>query len=702
MASSMDEFFIALDNYMKSNSKGGSSQGKYLASKMSFLFDDPRSPFSTNKNGVLYKLGEKINKLTTKIEHITDNTLVFDTLNDSVLGLNIELHKMRSISKNINDSLTKMMKNLAQGVNPNINVPTTAINPTNMSAFIDAFAHRFSTRDVHSNFRRDSAGNAHYDVSKSLDVQIIHIRDDVLSSLSGAITKHLRTEKVLDDSDKKPGWFAAFFNTFDRKNNQAGYRKPYERKYSSTESPGILSSIFGWITKISLWIGGIMLIGKTGDWLQHSNIGKMISRMASNIFGKMTDWISTYIKSGKFIDQVEHGIETISTFVTSIFKNLISFGNRNKSVIKENGGRLFDSIWNNILNPIIHGINNFLGNIDYTGIFNSLFDNIVKPFFSSLGDDLEKGEYGRMLIKGGLALLITSKFIPGLSILTGALAAIPFNPTILALAALGGSLYYVKDAIDNFTKKAKDFSESTAERHNMLQKQIELHKSTLMKEIESHNSIQSDSSLSLERKQTESVISGLQQKLIILAKKMETERSEITGKQENEGSIAKMFNASYWAKKEKAVVTKYTSEMDKLTQELKIAVKKADQIRAKDSETSKSLDSDVMKIVKQIRPDTKKVQDAIVVEPHSKDQVLMAKTGGPVDLALKSMISKMDEEIELLRNGFTMLVNATTAGSSAVVQTVAATAGSKETNHISGGRSPVTDYRQHVDSRIRR
>jgi hypothetical protein len=92
--------------------------------------------------------------------------------------------------------------------------------------------------------------------------------------------------------------------------------------------------------------------------------------------------------------------------------------------------------------------------------------------------------------------------------------------------------------------------------------------------------------------------------------------------------------------------------------------------------------------------------DTIIVEPHSKDQILMDKNGASVDVALKDMIKKIDEEIVVLRQGFELLIQATIQSSGTVAQAVAATA-STQSSSSSSGRTPGHDFRQHAKNMIR-
>lgn len=97
-----------------------------------------------------------------------------------------------------------------------------------------------------------------------------------------------------------------------------------------------------------------------------------------------------------------------------------------------------------------------------------------------------------------------------------------------------------------------------------------------------------------------------------------------------------------------------------------------------------------------------KVNDAVIVQPHNKDQILMTKSGGVFDLALKDLIGKMEEEIQLLHEGFSMLASATMAGSGQVTNAIIATANSASTPNAVGGSNRIHDLRDYHSSKIRR
>jgi hypothetical protein len=91
-----------------------------------------------------------------------------------------------------------------------------------------------------------------------------------------------------------------------------------------------------------------------------------------------------------------------------------------------------------------------------------------------------------------------------------------------------------------------------------------------------------------------------------------------------------------------------------------------------------------------------KVNDAIIVEPHTKDQVLMAKKDGPVDLMMRDMVSKFDQMMGIMAQGLGIVANTTSESGNQIVQAVLASGGSKSSGGNSdafAGSDPIRDLR---------
>lgn len=106
----------------------------------------------------------------------------------------------------------------------------------------------------------------------------------------------------------------------------------------------------------------------------------------------------------------------------------------------------------------------------------------------------------------------------------------------------------------------------------------------------------------------------------------------------------------------------------------------------------------------QKRLKVQKVEDGIitknkVVVPSSSDDVVMAKNGGPFDLAFREMNAKLDQLSVIFAQGTQLIANSTMQGSSSVVQAVVSTGG-KQAPVMIGGSDPIADFRQRANKSV--
>jgi hypothetical protein len=87
------------------------------------------------------------------------------------------------------------------------------------------------------------------------------------------------------------------------------------------------------------------------------------------------------------------------------------------------------------------------------------------------------------------------------------------------------------------------------------------------------------------------------------------------------------------------------------------------------------------------------VKDAIIVEPHSKDQIIMGKTGGPFDKVLKDVLQKLDALAIAIGMSGNAIVQATMASGSSVAQAVGSSGGSNGPT-TGGNYDPIRDFRE--------
>jgi hypothetical protein len=89
-----------------------------------------------------------------------------------------------------------------------------------------------------------------------------------------------------------------------------------------------------------------------------------------------------------------------------------------------------------------------------------------------------------------------------------------------------------------------------------------------------------------------------------------------------------------------------------------------------------------------------------IIIPNSADDVIMAKTGGPFDMAFKEMNNKMDILINVFTQGIGVIAQTNNNGSSSIVQAVFATAGAGKQSGNKQASDPINDYRKRAQNAI--
>jgi hypothetical protein len=85
-----------------------------------------------------------------------------------------------------------------------------------------------------------------------------------------------------------------------------------------------------------------------------------------------------------------------------------------------------------------------------------------------------------------------------------------------------------------------------------------------------------------------------------------------------------------------------------------------------------------------------------VIQPSNKDQIIAMQSGGPFDMALKDMTTKLNMLIEVFTEGVQIIASANMQGSSQIVQAVVATgktAAPTSSSSIGSSRDPIGEYR---------
>lgn len=679
----LDEFLVSLDTYMKSNSKKSVGSGKFLANKMFNLFEDRRSPFSTTKGGIVMGLAEKIKDMTKRLSNATKITTVFDNLNKSVSDIATDFSKM---SKKIMDSNSAMDKFIA-GISNRVVAPTgknnTPVNnplsnistdSTRMKMFNQGLARAFST---HYTYKTDKNGNK--ERKYALDVNLVSIKDSILKRFTGLINKPAENP-LGDESNSTWNKFATSFNKFISTSKSSKYNdrrdRDWDRRsmYSENKSKGILGTLIGLITNILVLGTGVFGLGKLGDWLRNSPLGQTLA----NMFGEF----------GKSVK------ETFSSFFSKdkLGKSLDSFGNFLKDWIWTPISNVFGAIWDKAFTK---------ENLKSAGKW--IWEKI-SSLFTGLKENYDKGEWGKLLGKSGLIFLVFTKLgslVPLLGLLsTGigrvvmSLGKVAFSPLGLALTGLGISAGYLIKSVDSLIESFSGYTEDMNRRQNVAKKEVVMWNNNILQETTDLASKMISPVLSEKQKQLEQQLATLNISLFSQQAEFSAQTEKMMAARNRESAFDKWLNANSYAISDNArqkrfsdTVSPLIDKISQLTRELKGLSEVSPNTPTVDTTSSF------------VAPKPHVVNDAIIVQPHSKDQVLAAKTGGPVDTALKNMVSKLEEEIELMREGFSMLIAATTNSGQTVASAVIAS-NTAPTPSTTGGSNNIEDMRRKYGNRI--
>ena len=429
----IDDLLVAFDSYMKTNAKPGSPGGKYLAGKLSAIFEDTNSPFSTKRGSVLDTLSKKLAKLGTKIATIADSKALDDVvkglanLNKSFNGVTSTKSKSNNVdAKSGND--TKALEMQHKGFKLIIDILRNSNSPSYR-------AHRLN--DLFKGLRTNLY------LSRGIKVDIVSMDRDVLARMGkvfekAAIAAQEEAEeapskiKEITTFNKLSSWLASS----KKSSIQEPYKSKDDRKDEKDGSPkGILSTIWSWVKTIGMILG----VFEIGKGLFH---GKNLAT------------------------SIKDGFDDIGDMFSGIFKIFTNWNGKDKKKIDKNSQDAKDGIWGNI--------KKFLDGLDWgkmlstTGHF--LYDTIIYPIFSSIGESLSKGDFMGAAGKGLMALIaasVTVGLIPGFGLLLGGFTnlvggftklvggftklgsmLVAGGPLMLVLVALGAAFIALKMASD--------------------------------------------------------------------------------------------------------------------------------------------------------------------------------------------------------------------------------------------------------------
>jgi hypothetical protein len=587
----LQDLLTAIDQYM-AQTANNANNGPYIASKLSGLFDDPKSPLNI-KSGPLKDIKHSIDNFGSKID---DTSKAY-----GVLG---NLRNIVTLLQNNNNR-----NNNNQNNNNNNNGLTNTT--TRFNNIIIAKLTEISTK-----------------LSKPLVSNV---------NING-------TGKV--DKEKK----------------------------------SILDTIIGWVKPILFFIGGIFLIGKLNKFLNTTIIGNTIKEKTKLLFNKIFDTASAYVKSGDIGATFKESFKGIKNFISSVFHVTKRFVEKNQDAIVSTMKTILTSLWEEIIKPL--------------GGF--VMDYIITPLFDNIKNDFSNGDFTSGTLKT-VGVLFATSLIPGIS----SLILTALNPWGAALIGFTASIAYAKDAIDQYNKAKAEYDKMTLEnlRHeakskDMFSKQLD----DLNKKMDSTSDIKEKSKILIDAKIAEANM------------KMSGDLKDIDKKIATKSTLRKFADLAlnyhtfglYSVEKEEQkkrleITKKYGNEIENL-------LKNKDAIS---SEYERNALDNRQKLIKEfvfpkIESDTvsKPIQDGIVIEPHSKDQIIAGKLNGPFDLAMKDGIALQKEQIDILKEGITALISSVIQSGNGIISAVgksssnANVASTSKTSY--GGNDHIKDHRTRV------
>ena len=658
------------------------SNGPYLASKISDLFDNIDSPLNA-KDGPLKLIKEKFKAFSDNIDKANKS---FEKLGSKVEKLYTPLFDLlKSIKKTTArfDSLNKKL----DGIDLSTKFRTKGKNDTKL---IEYFEKAFI-----------ASSQFHKSVNKAM-----HVIEDNLLSLGmkmNVIISKMEKSSFDDSNAVKNGDLAdktvmnVNIKSLDRSvyvkiagivskfRKSTNPRWESERSTRTNQGTGLMSTVWKWVKNIFLVVGGIFAIGKLSQFLNTSPVGIFIKEKIKDTFGYLFDKISKYIQGGDIGKTIKSAFQGIAQFIGTIYNEIKAFIVLNAESIKTNLKVIGKSLWEDILAPLGTTIKN----------------DIIIPFMTKVVDnivqDFKNGDATSGIFKS-LATIVGVGLVPALGLAVAGITG-PLG-LVVALTALAGSVKFMQSAIDELRGNKKGLDTHYNNRISGSEKNIELLKKQKDETFEKWNAPFDPSAgktmkqFELERKEDEIELQRIDIELQRNQKKLELMKDFVS-----QGTVAGSVNASYNAQLLTEVEKKFDTQVTPLAKQLSDVYKELDADKAaklKRAKLKSEYEYNWRDYTKDepVGPMRKKIDDGIVVEPHSKDQVIAGKLGGPFDLAFKEAVMKLDFVINAINANTAASVQATMEGAKGIMQTVASAAPKAMAPAPHGGNDQIRAARQ--------
>ena len=679
-----NDLLSAIDSYMKSNGRGMN----YIASKMADIFDNKDAPLNP-KSGPLSLIQEIFEDLQIAMETL------YKGPTSVIPAFKKEMGWVNKSVKKFNTKLKDVLKSMDTFDNYILNLVTVGKSRTTKNTPYNTSQTGYLKVTIH-NFNQSW-------IKTGIPVYIRDISADVIKKLGqGTPEKVLSSSIPIETADRKPNQINN--TTINTQNNQ-----------DDSAQGGWLSSILG--------IGsGLLGIGWLNSEMDESSTGKQIKEDIKNIISQTFDSIGKFLSDKKTINKLTSGIastlsgvwwileKAFSEIIIPVFTGLMDAA---PTIAK---ALLFKGIsWLNKITFKLFDLKNWQKNIKGFLKIAENIEGFLKIAPKGIGGVISKLGIGGVISKLSVfakkiapKLLKVLRFIPGIGfilslgfaiqrirkgdIIGGLLEivsgiAYQFAPTGVGLA-LGIGI----DAFNAFldykqeSQPGKGKGAIIIDMFGAARTWIENKLGISMRNIpvlggmirfgEAIEKMSSDPlegmKLLLESLWWSSPTSALNGAWSFIQFIQGTEVAKTTGAP-IKNKISGWFNPT-------SVIDQVTSWTKNLYNSAMSIFDSSPKVDTSSIAKGTVSGADVSKVTPVA------VNDATIIQPDSKDQILMAKTGGPFDLAMKQMNRMMNEKFDELINVAMANVQATIGGSKAIVQTVAASAGSNK------GSAPMPSF----------
>lgn len=708
MADSLTDLISAIDTYMASNAKSKTA-GPYLATKVSAVFDDPDSIF--NPKGVLKTLSTKLGETFTELR--TELNIFQKSIND--------INK-----KSIGTIFNKSVKTLEHF---NLNIAKFNTKLFDASKTVPKTTTAFQLpQTINTQPKKEETLVG----KKVVDVRLVGIDDNIKSYLSKVITSNQKPVK---------SFFSSVGDTI---------------KSVSAGAKGFIGKIWDWLWFIGktvlFTIGGLYLLGKLKQFLNDTPLGQSIKSNIVKFSTYLFDKITTFLKSDELKNGVKMGITLISDTLRSIWKGISDAWTNNKDRI----GKMADSVWNfsrdeiwypfynKVLMPIFDGIGNKLATMDWSNTMGDIGkwikDKIIKPIYENIAKDFENNDAGegwaKILGIGALSALLIGP--TGLVFLLGTtVVAFKSLISVLGVAGVGGvgllaTLAVFGTVLYKLNNAANDIALNMQKQADSTKKALAPKEGYVTKHLNNATTQSQRSQLLADATTTGGQLRGelarasteLEKQLALnQAHEIEYTKRKLELQQYiaanggfgwSQDMVGSLIKSRQLAKLEKEEQKRSNDILEKSIIPLRKTINNIEKdinevnIQTKNPyifpKPVKPLDSSAEKYPEffpKKRKNLVEVNDAVIVEPHSKDQILMGKKGGPFDLASKESLMKLDTLTQVFAEGVAMIMQASMQGSQQIVGAISASGQSASQATTGGGIDHIGAYRMRAEQAIK-